>query len=136
MLIRLFGNDVLRSGNDTPFVNNYGVWVDELKDLELDDALELIWTKAVCYFGEEQEVSFHRLMYSTYLYFRSKLDVLTVESISSNCEQYCWIDARKETCVSMKAWFPQSISPTVSKKLSSLARMDPLLKQGPRPLAS
>lgn len=44
-------------------MNNYGVWVDELANLGLDDALELKWTKAICYFGEEQEVSFRCLIY-------------------------------------------------------------------------
>ena len=44
-------------GEDVPFVNNYGVWVDEFESIGMAEALERIWPEAVCYFGEEQEVS-------------------------------------------------------------------------------
>ena len=43
-------------GRDAPFVNNYGVWEDEFKELGLRDTLEYIWPDALCYFGEDREV--------------------------------------------------------------------------------
>jgi hypothetical protein len=39
-----------------PFVNNYGVWVDEFRELGLENTLELSFPDALCYFGEGQEV--------------------------------------------------------------------------------
>ncbi len=49
------------SGRDTPFVNNYGVWEDEFKELGLAHTLEYTWPDAVCYFGEGREVTECRL---------------------------------------------------------------------------
>lgn len=43
-------------GRDVSFVNNYGVWLDEFKDLGLEHTLDCSWPDAVCYFGEEKEV--------------------------------------------------------------------------------
>ncbi|GFR43330.1 hypothetical protein Agub_g4400 [Astrephomene gubernaculifera] len=43
-------------GLDGPIVNNYGVWVDEWRQLGLEDTLEAAWPDAVCYFGEGKEV--------------------------------------------------------------------------------
>lgn len=48
-----------RAGPDTPFVNNYGVWVDEFKSLGLGDTLELSFPDATCWFGEGNEVRQH-----------------------------------------------------------------------------
>lgn len=53
----LAGND---AGNDVPFVNNYGVWVDEFRDLGLEQNLNRIWQDALCYFGEGKEVKIGR----------------------------------------------------------------------------
>ena len=39
-----------------PFVNNYGVWVDEFRDLGLEHNLNRVWQDALCYFGEGKEV--------------------------------------------------------------------------------
>ena len=47
----------MSSGRDTPFVNNYGVWEDEFKELGLAHTLEHTWPDAVCYFGEGREVT-------------------------------------------------------------------------------
>ncbi len=44
------------AGNDVPFVNNYGVWKDEFKDLGLEGTLDREWEDAMCYFGEGREV--------------------------------------------------------------------------------
>ena len=49
--------DSIAAGEDVPFVNNYGVWVDEFESIGMAASLERIWPEAVCYFGEEQEVS-------------------------------------------------------------------------------
>ncbi len=43
------------AGLDTPFVNNYGVWLDEFSALGLSHTLERSWNDAVCYFGEAQQ---------------------------------------------------------------------------------
>ncbi|GBF93614.1 chloroplast lycopene epsilon-cyclase precursor [Raphidocelis subcapitata] len=43
-------------GPDVPFVNNYGVWVDEFKAVGLEDTLELTFPDAQCWFGEGHEV--------------------------------------------------------------------------------
>ena len=48
------------AGNDVPFVNNYGVWVDEFRDLGLEKNLNRIWQDALCYFGEGKEVRIGR----------------------------------------------------------------------------
>lgn len=48
------------AGNDVPFVNNYGVWVDEFRDLGLEQNLDRIWDDALCYFGEGKEVRIGR----------------------------------------------------------------------------
>lgn len=39
-----------------PFVNNYGVWEDEFRELGLEHTLNATWKDALCYFGEGQEV--------------------------------------------------------------------------------
>lgn len=44
------------AGNDVPFVNNYGVWVDEFKALGLEHTLERSWPDATCYFRESKPV--------------------------------------------------------------------------------
>ena len=43
-----------------PFVNNYGVWVDEFRDLGLQQCLDRVWEDALCYFGENKEVRIGR----------------------------------------------------------------------------
>lgn len=43
------------AGNDGPFVNNYGVWVDEFRELGLEGTLDVTWEDALCYFGEGEE---------------------------------------------------------------------------------
>ena len=48
------------AGNDVPFVNNYGVWVDEFRDLGLQKCLDRVWEDALCYFGENKEVRIGR----------------------------------------------------------------------------
>ena len=48
------------AGNDVPFVNNYGVWVDEFRDLGLEKNLNRVWEDALCYFGEGKEVRIGR----------------------------------------------------------------------------
>lgn len=54
------GLSVCLIGNDVPFVNNYGVWVDEFRDLGLEKNLNRIWQDALCYFGEDKEVRIGR----------------------------------------------------------------------------
>ena len=39
-------------GRDEPFVNTYGVWVDELEALGLGDAIADAWPSAACHFGD------------------------------------------------------------------------------------
>ncbi len=39
-----------------PFVNNYGVWKDEFRELGLESTLDVSWDDAMCYFGEDREV--------------------------------------------------------------------------------
>ncbi len=39
-----------------PFVNNYGVWKDEFKELGLEETLDHEWEDAMCYFGEGQDI--------------------------------------------------------------------------------
>lgn len=43
-------------GHDAPFVNNYGVWLDEFQDLGLEKTLDHIWDDASCFFTEGKEV--------------------------------------------------------------------------------
>ena len=47
---------VCAAGHDKPFVNNYGVWKDEFRDLGLEDTLNCVWDDATCWFGEGNEV--------------------------------------------------------------------------------
>lgn len=47
-------------GHDAPFVNNYGVWVDEFKQLGLENTLDTVWNDAICYFKEGKEVKVGR----------------------------------------------------------------------------
>lgn len=44
-------------GPDAPFVNNYGVWVDEFEALGLAHTLEKTYADAECFFGEGRPVS-------------------------------------------------------------------------------
>jgi hypothetical protein len=44
------------AGPDGPFVNNYGVWKDEFRELGLESTLDVSWDDAMCYFGEDKEV--------------------------------------------------------------------------------
>jgi lycopene epsilon-cyclase len=37
-----------------PFVNNYGVWMDEIRELGMEHCLECSWPDALCYFGERE----------------------------------------------------------------------------------
>ena len=46
------GLTVTLLSRDTPFVNTYGVWVDEFEALGLAHTLEATWPAAHCYFGE------------------------------------------------------------------------------------
>lgn len=50
------GVKVALLGLDRPFVNNYGVWVDEFAQLGLEHTLDCKWEDALCYFGEGEEV--------------------------------------------------------------------------------
>ena len=50
------GVNVLLVGHDVPFVNNYGVWLDEFAELGLERSLDFIWKDAICYFRESKEV--------------------------------------------------------------------------------
>ncbi|BDA47628.1 Lycopene epsilon cyclase, chloroplastic [Coccomyxa sp. Obi] len=50
------GVSVALIGPDVPFVNNYGVWKDEFRELGLEGTLDHEWKDAMCYFGEGQEV--------------------------------------------------------------------------------
>mmetsp|Transcript_17062 Transcript_17062/g.50951 ORF Transcript_17062/g.50951 Transcript_17062/m.50951 type:complete len:580 (+) Transcript_17062:168-1907(+) len=50
------GVKVVLIGHDVPFVNNYGVWEDEFRELGLSHTLNATWKDALCYFGEGQEV--------------------------------------------------------------------------------
>ena len=43
-------------GPDGPFVNNYGVWVDEFEALGMRETLEREFSDALCYFGEGKPV--------------------------------------------------------------------------------
>ena len=38
-------------GPDTPFVNNYGVWMDEFEALGLEGTVERAYADAACFFG-------------------------------------------------------------------------------------
>lgn len=49
-------NPLLRAGHDVPFVNNYGVWKDEFRELGLESTLDVSWEDATCWFGEGQQV--------------------------------------------------------------------------------
>lgn len=60
MLLYHFSSDDAHAGNDLPFVNNYGVWVDEFRDLGLEQNLDRVWEDALCYFGEGKEVRIGR----------------------------------------------------------------------------
>ena len=44
------------AGHDVPFVNNYGVWEDEFRELGLSHCLNATWPDALCYFGEGKQV--------------------------------------------------------------------------------
>lgn len=55
-MVRSIRPGVLHPGRDQPFVNNYGVWTDEFKDLNLDHTLDARWEDAICHFGEMSEV--------------------------------------------------------------------------------
>lgn len=54
------GLSVALIGPDGPFVNNYGVWVDEFAQLGLEHALDRVWQDAICYFKEGGEVRIGR----------------------------------------------------------------------------
>lgn len=54
------GLKVALIGHDVPFVNNYGVWLDEWQALGLMGTLECSWPDAVCYFGEGRETRIGR----------------------------------------------------------------------------
>lgn len=50
------GAKVALIGRDVPLVNNYGVWLDEFKELGFEDTLDCSWPDVVNYFGEGNEV--------------------------------------------------------------------------------
>lgn len=50
----------MHAGPDQPFVNNYGVWVDEFTSLGLSHTLERTYEDAQCFFGEGKEVRSER----------------------------------------------------------------------------
>lgn len=62
MLLRFSGHiqtpswAICAAGHDVPFVNNYGVWEDEFRELGLEHTLNATWKDALCYFGESKEV--------------------------------------------------------------------------------
>ncbi|KAL4457454.1 hypothetical protein ABPG75_012319 [Micractinium tetrahymenae] len=41
---------------EAKFVNNYGVWLDEFRELGLEHTLDAVWDDAVCFFKEAQMV--------------------------------------------------------------------------------
>eukprot|EP00878_Enallax_costatus_P003937 GHUV01004158.1.p1 GENE.GHUV01004158.1~~GHUV01004158.1.p1 ORF type:complete len:394 (+),score=37.38 GHUV01004158.1:262-1443(+) len=47
-------------GPDTPFVNNYGVWVDEFNAIGMGHTLERVFDDALCYFQEGKAVKVGR----------------------------------------------------------------------------
>ena len=54
------GVRVVLVGHDAPFVNNYGVWLDEFKELGLEHTLDATWQDALCYFREGEMVQVGR----------------------------------------------------------------------------
>ncbi|PSC69034.1 lycopene epsilon chloroplastic [Micractinium conductrix] len=48
------GVSVALISTESKFVNNYGVWLDEFKDLGLEHTLDAVWDDAVCFFKEAQ----------------------------------------------------------------------------------
>ncbi|KAB2604317.1 lycopene epsilon cyclase [Pyrus ussuriensis x Pyrus communis] len=42
-------------GPDLPFTNNYGVWEDELKDLELEGCIEHVWQNTIVYLDYDSD---------------------------------------------------------------------------------
>ena len=52
----LHRNWAAHAGHDVPFVNNYGVWKDEFRELGLESTLDVCWDDAMCYFGEDKEI--------------------------------------------------------------------------------
>ncbi|EFN58632.1 hypothetical protein CHLNCDRAFT_19656 [Chlorella variabilis] len=50
------GLSVVLVSPESKFVNNYGVWLDEFKDLGLEHTLDTVWDDAVCFFKEQQAV--------------------------------------------------------------------------------
>lgn len=54
------GASVLLVGHDVPFVNTYGVWLDEFQELGLEGTLDKVWKKSSCYFKEGMETGVDR----------------------------------------------------------------------------
>lgn len=48
------GLSVCLVGPESKFTNNYGVWVDEFKDLGLVHLLDNTWEDSVCYFLDQE----------------------------------------------------------------------------------
>ncbi|XP_068650229.1 lycopene epsilon cyclase, chloroplastic [Aristolochia californica] len=43
-------------GPDLPFTNNYGVWVDEFKDLGLEECIEHVWQDTIVYLDTDNPI--------------------------------------------------------------------------------
>ena len=54
------GAKVALVGPDAPFVNNYGVWLDEFQEIGMEDCLDQVWDSAVCYTREDKELEVKR----------------------------------------------------------------------------
>eukprot|EP00192_Tetraselmis_astigmatica_P004395 CAMPEP_0117672472 /NCGR_PEP_ID=MMETSP0804-20121206/13923_1 /TAXON_ID=1074897 /ORGANISM="Tetraselmis astigmatica, Strain CCMP880" /LENGTH=429 /DNA_ID=CAMNT_0005481077 /DNA_START=273 /DNA_END=1562 /DNA_ORIENTATION=- len=53
------GVSVVLVGMESKFTNNYGVWVDEFKDLALEHTLDHQWPASLCYFGLDGKDEFN-----------------------------------------------------------------------------
>jgi len=54
------GAKVTLVGPDAPFVNNYGVWLDEFQEIGMEDCLDQVWESALCYTREDKEIEVNR----------------------------------------------------------------------------
>ena len=48
------GRSVCLVGPESKFTNNYGVWLDEFKALNLEHLLDHVWDESICYFKESE----------------------------------------------------------------------------------
>ncbi|WIA23453.1 hypothetical protein OEZ85_000204 [Tetradesmus obliquus] len=102
-------------GPDGPFVNNYGVWVDEFKALGMGGTLEREFSETFCYFQEKKEVgssgealgmggTLEREFSETFCYFQEKKEVgSSGEALGMGgtlerefSETFCYFQEKKE----------------------------------------